>query len=89
MVAMSRKVPNRTMVWLTLPKAVKFIFRRFLLISGVKLLKKVKIEQKCLKTAEKKVSTSFHVRTAPESWSKYTTLPYSLGSQGDIFQLRY
>ena len=39
-----------------------------------KPLKKVKIEQKSLKTAEKKVSTSFQVRAAPESWSKYTTV---------------
>ena len=31
-----------------------FIFRSFLLISGVKSLKKVKNEQKSLKTAEKK-----------------------------------
>ena len=37
-------------------------------------LKKVKIDQKSLKTDEKKVLTSFQVRAAPESWSKYTTV---------------
>ena len=50
-----------------------FIFRCFLLISGVKSLKKVEKEQKRLKTAEKSSSTSFWVQAAPESWSKYTT----------------
>ena len=50
-----------------------FIFRHFSVISAVKSLKKVWNEQKRLKTAEKSVSTSFWVRTAPKSWSKYTT----------------
>ena len=49
-----------------------FIFRHFLLISGVKSLKKIKNLEKGLETAEKRVSTSFQVRAARESWSKYT-----------------
>ena len=35
-----------------------------------------KIELKRLKTTQKNVSTSFRVRAAPESWSKYTTLNF-------------
>ena len=50
-----------------------FYFRRFFLILGVKSLKKVKNEQIRLKAAGKTVLTSFWVRTAPKSWSKYTT----------------
>ena len=51
-----------------------FIFKRFLLISDVKSLKKVWNEQKRLKKGWKNVSTSFWVRPAPKSWSKYTKL---------------
>ena len=51
-----------------------FIFRCFLLISGVKSLKKVENCQKRLKTAEKSSLTSFRVWAAPKSWSKYTTI---------------
>ena len=43
------------------------------MISDVKSLKKVKKEQKRLKTAKKSSSIIFHVLQAPESWSKYTT----------------
>ena len=50
-----------------------FIFRHFLLISGVKSMKNVWNKQKRLKTAEKRYSTSCWVCAAPESWSKYTT----------------
>ena len=50
------------------------IFRQFLLISGVKSLKKVSKWSKRLKKAEKSVSTSFRVCAAPKSWSKYTTV---------------
>ena len=41
--------------------------------SGVKSLKKFWNEQKRLKTAEKTSLTSFWVRAAPKSWSKYIT----------------
>ena len=50
-----------------------FIFRRFLVISGVKSLKKVWNEQKRWKRLKKFISTSFCERLALESWSKYTT----------------
>ena len=52
-------------------KLVKTFFSA--LISAVKSLKKVWNESKRLKTAEKSVLTSLQGRTAPESWSKYTT----------------
>ena len=42
-------------------------------LLSVKSMKKVKNEQNSLKTADKSVSTSFRVRAAPKSWSKYTT----------------
>ena len=44
-------------------------------------LKKVKNEQKRLKTAKKSILTSFCVRAAPKSWSKYTTNESIFGVQ--------
>ena len=49
-------------------------FKGFFLISDEKSLKKVWNEQKRLKTAQKSILTSFRVRAAPKSWSKYTTI---------------
>ena len=48
-------------------------FQHFFFFLNVKSPKKVLNEQKKLKTAQKSVSTSFWVRAAPVSWSKYTT----------------
>ena len=60
------------------PKAGEILFfsrfqQKFMLILAVKSLKKLWNDQKGLTTAEKNASTSFCLRTAPKSWSKYTT----------------
>ena len=50
-----------------------FFFRRFCWFQRWNHWKGFKMNKKGWKRLKKKVSTSFWVRAAPESWSKYTT----------------
>ena len=54
----------------------------FLLISGVKSLKKIWMNKKGWQWLKKSVSTSFRVRAAPKSWSKCTTYVYICHGKG-------
>ena len=61
------QLPNR------LQSSLKHCFQTFFLVYGWKIIEKQLKSTKIFENGQKSILTSFHVRAAPKSWSKYTT----------------